>query len=158
MDNSEIKEKLKNSLEMTYVAFWLIIAVITVLIEGLAVILFAARPPFGPNRWMVFGVMAGPVLIPILGFCIWRTISLFRCPGSYHFCRTKLCSPKGGKMRDTIRFLVVLEDADGNQFTAYTHSIFFTHQNSLGLAMEDYINKEVTVGYNEETGVVAVIG
>ena len=157
MDTSEIKKKLKSSVEMTYVDAWLIIGVITVLIIGLLVLLFAARPPFGPNRWLVFGLMAGPVLIPILGFCLWRTVSIFRCPGSYHFCRTKLCNPKGGRIRDSIRFLVVLEDADGNQFTAYTHSIFFTHRDSLGLALEDYINKEVTVGYNEETGMVVVI-
>jgi hypothetical protein len=53
---------------------------------------------------------------------------------------------------------VVLEDMDGNKFTAYTHSIFHTHRSSAGLALEDYVNQEVTVGYNDETGEVVVIG
>ena len=158
MSKSEIHEKLKNSLDMVNVHLWLFIAGIIGLIEGVFVLLFAARPPFGPSRWLVFGVMAAISVVPILVFCLLRTISIFRCPESYHFCKATLSHPKGGRIRDTIRFLVVLEDADGDKFTAYTHSIFHTHPSSAGPALEDYVNQEVTVGYNEETGSVVVIG
>lgn len=158
MEKKEIREKLKNSLDMVSVRLYLFIAGMVGLIEGVFVLLFAARPPFGPSRWLVFGFMVLISVVPILVFCAWRTIQIFRCPESYHFCKTKLSNPKGGRIRDTIRFLVLLEDAEGYKFTAYTHSIFHTHRGSAGLALEDYVNREVTVGYNEETGQVVVIG
>ena len=157
MDKKEICEKLKNSLDMVNVTFWLSIAGIVVLIEGIMV-LFMPRSPFGPSRWLVFGVMAAISSLPILTFCAWRTIAIFRHAESYHFCKATLCNPKGGRIRDTIRFLVVLRDADGFPFTAYTHSIFHTHRSSFGPALEDYVNREVTLAYNEETGQVVVIG
>lgn len=157
MDKTEIREKLKNSLDMVNVVFSLSVAGIVVLIEGIMV-LFMPRSPFGPGKWLVLGVMAACSALPILIFCTWRTISIFRHVESYHFCKAKLCNPKGGRIRDTIRFLVVLEDADGFPFTAFTHSIFHTHRGFLGLPFEDYINQEVTIGYNEETGQVVVIG
>jgi hypothetical protein len=85
------------------------------------------------------------------------TFNIFRHPESYHFCKTTLCNPKGGSMRDTIKFTVVIEDADGDQFAADTHSIFYTHTNMFGLGLEDYANRTVTAGYNEETGQVVII-
>lgn len=158
MEKAEIRENLKNSLDMVRVHMYLFCAGIILLVEGVMVLLLATRPPFGPSRWLIFGIMAVISVVPILVFCLWRTISIFRCSESYHFCKTKLSNPKGGRVRDTIRFLVVLEDMDGNTFPAMTHSIFHTHRSSFGLAMEDYVNKEVTVAYNEETGQVVVIG
>lgn len=158
MDTKEIKEQLKNSLDMVSVRMYLFIAGMVALLEGVMVLFLISGPPFGPSRWGAYGLMLLISVVPILIFCAWRTISIFRCPGSYHFCKANLCNPKGGRIRDTIRFLVVLEDMDGNKFTAYTHSIFHTHRSSAGLALEDYVNQEVTVGYNEETGQVVVIG
>lgn len=87
-----------------------------------------------------------------------RIFNIFRHSESYHFCKTNLCNPKGGSIRDTIKFTVVLEDPDGNKFAADTHSIFHTHTSMFGLALEDYVNRTVTVGYNKETGQVVVIG
>lgn len=158
MDTKEIREQLKNSLDMVSLRLYLFVAAIVVLIEGGMVFFLAPKPPFGPSRWLVFGLMAAISVAPILIFCVVRTISIFRCPGSYHFCKATLSNPKGGRIRDTIRFLVVLEDMDGNKFTAYTHSIFHTHTGSFGFGFEDYVNQEVTIGYNEETGSVVVIG
>jgi amino acid transporter len=158
MDTKEIKEQLKNSLDMVSVRMYLFVAGMVGLISGIFALFCVPKPPFGPSPWLVFGLMAAIGVVPLLIFCLWRTISIFRCPGSYHFCKAKLSNPKGGRIRDTIRFLVVLEDMDGNKFTAYTHSIFHTHKSSAGLALEDYVNQEVTVGYNEETGQVVVIG
>ncbi len=158
MDKSEIREKLKNSLDMVSVRLYLFMAGMVALLEGVMVLFLISGPPFGPSRWGAYGLMLLVSVVPILIFCAWRTISIFRCPESYHFCKTTLCNPKGGRIRDTIRFLVLLEDAEGSKFTAYTHSIFQTHKSSFGLALEDYVNREVTVGYNEETETVVVIG
>ncbi len=157
MDKSKAREKLKNSLDMVNVSFWLIVAGLVALIEGILVLIMP-HSPYDPDKWLIFGVMAAVSTLPILVFCAWRTIAIFRCPERYHFCKTKLSNPKGGRIRDTIRFLVLLEDVDGNKFTAYTHSIFHTHNGILALPLEDYVNREVTVGYNEETGMVVVIG
>ena len=61
------------------------------------------------------------------------------------------------KFRDSIRFRVLLEDADGYKFVTETHSIFSTHKNLMGLGFEEYVNREATIAYNEETGNVVVI-
>ena len=95
---------------------------------------------------------------PILGFCVVRTFRIFQHPESYTFCKTNLCNPKGGNIRDTIKFTVLLEDADGDKFAADTHSIFHTHRGFLAPSLEDYVNQTVTAAYNEETGMVVVIG
>ncbi len=95
---------------------------------------------------------------PIFAFNIWRTIRIFRCASSYHFCKTTLCKPKGGILRDTIYFSVLLEDADGHKFFADTHSVFYTHSGLTGRGLENYVNQTVTIGYNKETGQVVVIG
>ena len=158
MSKSKIREKLKNSLDMVNVHLWLFVAGMVALLEGVMVLFLISGPPFGPSRWGAYGIMLLISVVPILIFCAWRTIQIFRCPESYHFCKAKLSNPKGGRVRDTIRFLVVLEDAEGYRFTAYTHSIFHTHKSAAGLALEDYVNQEVTIGYNEETGQVVVIG
>ena len=158
MDKSKIREQLKNSLDMLSVRMYLFIALVLVLIEGGTVVLFYPGYHYGPSRWQMFALMAAVSAGPIVIFCVLRTIAIFRHPESYHFCKTNLSNPKGGRIRDTIRFLVVLEDAEGRKFTAYTHSIFHTHRSSAGLALEDYVNQEVTVGYNEETCQVVVIG
>lgn len=158
MSKSEIQEKLKNSLDMVNVHFWLICAGIIVLIEGVMVLLFTPRYHYGPSRWLPFGIMAAISAVPILIFCLWRTVQIFRKPESYHFCKTTLSNPKGGRIRDTIRFTVLLEDADGNKFVTTTHSIFHTHRSFAGLGFEDYVNLKITVAYNEETGQVVVIG
>lgn len=158
MDKKEIREKLKYSLDMVSVRMYLFIAGILALATAVIVLLFSPRSLSGTYKWMALAFLLALYVAPFLIFCAWRTIQIFRCPGSYHFCKTKLSNPKGGRIRDTIRFLVLLEDADGYKFTAYTHSIFHTHRSSAGLALEDYVNREVTVGYNEETGSVVVIG
>ena len=89
MEKAEIRENLKNSLDMVRVHMYLFCAGIILLVEGVMVLLLATRPPFGPSRWLIFGIMAVISVVPILVFCLWRTISIFRCPESYHFCISK---------------------------------------------------------------------
>ena len=68
MDKKEICEKLKNSLDMVNVTFWLTVAGIVALVEGV-MLLFAPGRSYGMNRWLVFGLMALISTAPILIFC-----------------------------------------------------------------------------------------
>ena len=156
-DVKEIRRQLWYSLDMAYVKMYLFISAVCIPIIWLIARMAAGPYPTEDHAlitWMLIAMSVGPILV----FCAVRTVSIFRCPGSYHFCKTKLCNPKGGSVRDTIRFTVLIEDADGNKFAADTHSIFHTHRSMFGPALEDYVNQAVTAGYNEETGQVIIIG
>ena len=156
-DIKEIRRRLWHSLDMAYVKQWLFVAAgcapITWLILRLSTRGYHAEEQ-APLIWISIAITIGPILI----FCIIRTFNIFRRPESYHFCKTVLCNPKGGSLRDTIKFTVLLEDGDGDQFASDTHSIFHTHTGIFGLGLEDYVNRTVTAGYNEETGQVVIIG
>ena len=158
-DVKEIRRQLWYSLDMAYVKMWLFVAAVCTLIMWLLFRLTIQRDPYHSIEQVVtFWITIAMVIGPILVFCAIRTINIFRHPESYHFCKTVLCNPKGGSIRDTIKFTVVIEDADGDQFAADTHSIFTTHTSMFGLGFEDYVNRTVTAGYNEETGQVVIIG
>lgn len=157
-DKKEIRRQLWYSLDMAYVKMYLFICAIctpiSLLVGWLSTRDYYSDVPRWPIIWFVTLIAIGPFLV----FCIIRTCNIFRCPGSYHFCKTTLCNPKGGSIRDTIKFTVLLEDADGCKFIADTHSIFHTHKSMFGPALEDYVNQTVTAAYNEETGQVIIIG
>lgn len=156
-DVKEIRQALWQSLDMVFVKmllFWAMIA------NGIifAVLFFTSMGMDPSERWTVIMTMMAVCLLPFLILCLWRTVQTFRQAESYTFCKAKLSNPMGGRFRDSIKFRVLLEDADGYQFVADTHSIFQTHVGFGGFALEDYVNQEVTVAYNEETGNVVVIG
>lgn len=156
-DVKEIRQELWQSLDMVFVKmllFWAMIA------NGIIfVVLFFTSMGMDPaERWSVILTMMAVCLLPFLIFCLWRTIQTFRKAESYSFCTAKLSNPMGGRFRDSIKFRVLLEDADGYKFVADTHSIFSTHKDLTGLGIEDYVNQEVMIAYNEETENVVVIG
>ena len=153
----EIRQMLWHSMDMAAVKmilFWAVIA--NVIVFG--VLFFSSLGMDPSERWNVILTMMTVCLLPFLVFCLWRTVQTFRQAGSYTFCKAKLGNPMGGRFRDSIKFRVLLEDADGYQFVADTHSIFQTHVGFGGFALEDYVNQNVTIAYNEETGNVVVIG
>ena len=156
-DVKEIRRQLWYSLDMAYVKLYLFICAVTIPIIWLIARLAAGPYPAEDHAaiaWMLIIMSTGPILI----FCAVRTWNIFRHPESYHFCKTKLCNPKGGSLRDTIKFTVLLEDADGSKFAADTHSIFHTHRSMFGPGFEDYVNQTVEAAYNVETGQVIIIG
>lgn len=156
-DMKEIRRDLWHSLDMAFVKirlFWT--AVVTVIVS--VTVFLASRGMDPQERGAVLGTMLAIGVLPILIFCVWRTFRIFQAAESYTFCKTTLSNPKGGRFRDSIKFRVLLEDADGYKFVADTHSIFSTHKDFMGLGFEDYVNQEAAVAYNEETGNVVVIG
>ena len=155
-DKSEIREMLRDSLEtqvaMRYLVTGAILAVICILM-GMRELRY-----LGPEfKILGTAIISAISALPVLLFSLVRMIRIFRKPQSYHFCKANLCNPKGGNLRHTIRFTVLLEDSQGRKFAANTHSIFYT-RGLIGPLLEDYVNKTVTIAYNEETGMVTVIG
>ena len=156
-DKEQIRQRLWDSLEMQAVIRYLVIALI---LAVFCILLGMRELRYLESGIRILGtaVITAISALPLLIFCIVRTVRIFWKPESYHFCKTTLCNPKGGNIRDTIKFTVLLEDADGDKFAADTHSIFHTHGGFLAPSLEDYVNKTVTAAYNEETGMVVVIG
>ena len=156
-DIKEIRKMLWHSMDMAAVKlilFWAAIANAAIFV----MLLLASMGMDAEERWRIFLTMMVVCLLPFLVFCLWRTVQTFRLASSYTFCTTTLSNPMGGRFWDSIKFRVLLEDADGYQFVADTHSIFQTHVGFGGFALEDYVNQQVTIAYNEETGNVVVIG
>lgn len=157
-DVKEIRRQLWYSLDMAHVKMYLFVCAVCIplslLIGWMSTLDYYPDVARAPIIWTITMIVNGPFLV----FCTIRTFNIFRHPESYHFCKTTLCNPKGGSIRDTIKFTVLLEDADGNKFAADTHSIFHTHTSMFGLGLEDYVNQTVTAAYNEETGQVIIIG
>ena len=155
-DVKEIRDRLRDSLEMQAVIRYLIIGMI---LAVFCIVLGMSELRYLETGFRVLGtaIVTAICPLPILIFSLVRIIRIFRKPESYHFCKTTLSNPKGGNLRHTIRFAVLLEDSKGKKFMADTHSIFYT-SGLIGPLLEDYVNRTVTIAYNEETGMVVVIG
>lgn len=156
-DIKEIRRELWQSLDMAFVKVMLFCTAVIAAVECLMALLAAGDLTAGENAAMLITMLTISVL-PLLVFCAWRTFRIFQAAESYIFCTAKLSNPMGGRLRDSIKFRVVLEDADGCKFVADTHSIFQTHVGFGGLGFEDYVNRNVIIAYNEETACVVVIG
>ena len=155
-DKKEIRERLRDSLEMQAAVRYLIIGII---LAVFCVLLGMRELRYLETELRILGtaIVTAISALPLLIFSLVRIIRIFRKPESYHFCKTTLSNPKGGNLRHTIRFAVLLEDSEGKKFMADTHSIFYT-SGLIGPLLEDYVNQTVIVAHNEETGMVVVIG
>ena len=158
MERSELKQLLRESLDMACLRRDMILS------AAFVAAALALSGLFGgvfrdPVYWSAAALTAALVLIPLWGYLIWMICRIYRRPDSYSIYRTTLSSPHGsGWYRGSMYFTVILEDpADGRKTVANTRPIFMTWGIGVPL-LEDYINKTVTVAYNEETDTVIVIG
>ena len=150
MDEREIKEKLKCSLEIAYIrSAAMIFTVISLAYIGLMILSWGG--------WVLALVTGALVLVPLWGWYGWRAWKIFRAPGSYRFCSAKLSQPHSSRFFRTFYFTVLLETEDRQQIVVNTHAIFQGH-GWLGPLLEDYVNRTVTIGYNRATQTVVVIG
>lgn len=148
------RERLWHSLEMTYVkGHW--IALLAV--EPLFPLIFLLKGGYHEDFWSVTVIVCALVAIPFLVFSVWQVARIFRETESYVFCKTKLATPHYSYVRRAYYFTVRMEDLDGNAFSADTRPIFYP-RGLIPPVLEDYVGAAVTVGYNEETGNVVVIG
>lgn len=150
MDTPEIKEKLKCSLEIAHIRS-------AVTINTIIVIAYIALLILSWGGWVLALITGALVIVPFWCWYGWRSWKIFREPGSYVFCKTTLSQPHSSTWNHAMHFTVVLETEERGKFVANTAAIFQTH-GWLGPIMEDYVNRDVTIAYNEETEQVVVIG
>ena len=111
----ETRRDLWHSMDMTFVKllmFWTFLFTMIVSVT----MLLSSRGMDTHERVAVIGIIMAIAIGPILIVCAWRTFRTFQAAESYIFCKTKLSNPMGGRFRDSIKFRVLLEDADGYPF------------------------------------------
>lgn len=159
MEKKEIKEQLKHSLEVSTIRLWMKFEVGLVLVVCLLHFLINLNTRWEVSHWEVYGLASVLVLVPIFGVHIRELRRIYRNYEAYQFYQVKLSQPHSSdwSRARSMYFTVLLQDEEGT-IVANTHSIFGTNKRQIGPLMEDYLNETVTVGYNEETAEVVVIG
>lgn len=150
MDEREIREKLKCSLEIAHVRSALAVASVLVAAYVGVMTLF-----WGDIAFTI--VLCGVILLPMWVAYSWRYWRVFRKVHRYTFRKAVLAQPHTSRFVHAFHFTVVLEQTEKGTVTTKTSSIFLA-RGWLGPFLEDYVNREVTLAYNEETGQVVVIG
>lgn len=155
MSKEEIRRELWHSIEMEYVRRLFLIDLLLGAATTFWMWLISEDLPAQERRLMIVFVLVIAVL-PVMTFCAFRTVGIFRKAESCVFQKVLLDRPFGGALRDTVYFKVRIKRSDGKEIGAKTHAIFQTR--GYGFLMEDYVNKTVAVAYNEETETLVVIG
>ena len=150
MDEREIKETLKCSLEIAHIRSALVVASVLVAAYVGIMTLF-----WGDIAFTI--VLCGVLLFPMWVTYSWRYHRVFRKISRYTIHKTVLAQPHTSRFVHAFHFTVVLENTEQGAIVTKTSSIFLA-RGWLGPFMEDYVNREVTLAYNEETGQVVVIG
>lgn len=150
MDEREIKEKLKCSLEIAHIRSALVVASVLVAAYVGIMTLF-----WGNIAFTV--ILCGVILFPMWAAYSWRYYRVFRKISRYTFHKALLAQPHTSRFVHAFHFTVVLENTEKGTISTKTSSIFLA-RGWLGPFLEDYVNREVTLAYNEETGQVVVIG
>lgn len=141
------RDRLWHSLEMQVLRRDLILYLIAI-----ALFLLITR-----EHWAVGLLLACIGFGPFVVFCLWRGLQIFRAVADYTFYQAKLSRFHQRFPLKTMYFTVVLEEPDGSRQVVETHAIF----SSTGVVeplVESYVNSTVTIGLNQETGMVVVIG
>ena len=149
MDLTEIKQRLKCSLEIAHIRSALVVWTFLVAAYVTALTLFW-------GGLTITATLCGMFLLPIWIAYGWRYFRVFRKPERYTFHRVTLSQPHANTFH-AFYFTVELNSAEKGSVTTKTSSIFLA-RGWLGPIMEDYVNREVTIAYNEETGQVVVMG
>lgn len=157
MDNKKIRQKLKASVDMVHVRIQLVIYICLLVFGAVLGLLHPDHryvPSILPTAIGITGLCGLVFLIPSLG--IWFRI--YREVAGYRLYKATLSQPHGGFPRGYMYFTIVLEDPDGSRFPVNTNTIFQSYGTSFGPSIENYVNKTVTIAYNEDTGTAVVIG
>ena len=150
VDENEMKEKLKCSLEIAHVRSALAVASVLVAAYVGVMTLF-----WGSFTFTI--ILCGLILLPIWVAYGWRYFRVFRKISRYTFRKAVLAQPHTSRFVHAFHFTVVLEGTEKGTVTTKTSSIFLA-RGWLGPHLENYLDKEVTLAWNAETGQVVVIG
>ena len=149
MDLTEIKQRLKCSLEIAHIRAALVLWSFLVAAYVTVLTLFWGGFTFTT-------ILCGAFLLPIWVAYGWRWFRVFRKMEHYTFHKVTLTQPHANKFH-AFYFEVELNPEEVGPITAKTSSIFLA-RGWLGPLMEDYVNREVALAYNEKTGRVVVLG
>jgi len=149
-DIKEIQQLLWDSMDMAYVrhSFIGLIAVGT-----LACIMGGSNNSGEP--W-IMPLTVAIVECPFVLFLLYRIWKIYHRAERYIFQEAELDNPSGSWGRGSIRFTVSVQDSEGRRHWVDTHGIFST-RSLIGPNLEDYVNRKVVVGYNDETETLVVI-
>jgi len=156
MDKQEIKKRLKNSLDVAYLKRLMVVYGLTITL-GALVWMLRMGDIRDSGQWILSIAVSAALFIPIPVICLLRAVKIFHRLDAYTFCQGKLSQPRSSAHTNAMYFTVLLQDPSGNYFTADTNGIFHT-RSLVGPRLEDYINRTVTIAYNEATDAVVVIG
>ena len=156
MEKKEIIQKLKDSLEVSIHIQTLVLVVVVVASALGLYTLFNIDDFRDADLWRMLGIVTALTTLPFFAAIGWELRKIFRKAEFYRFYRVTLSSMHSSQWARTMYFTVVLRDADGARIVN-TNPIFGT-RSLAGAPIEDYVNQDVTVAYNEETGEVVVIG
>ena len=92
------------------------------------------------------------IILPLIAYVAYRWLRLFLHIDDWSFSEAVLDKPHAG-YKGGVYFTVTVTDRRGNKKLVDTTTMFFSSEPRL----EDYANRSVLIGYNEETEVVAVI-
>ena len=112
---------------------------------------------WGDGYWLLSLILDCLFFGPFVIFYLWRGIQIFRKPESYTFYKTTLSRFHQKFPLKSMYFTVVLEEPDGSKRIENTHATFACH-GIIEPLVESYVNSTVTIGLNNETGMVVVIG
>lgn len=147
MDKQTSRRRLWDSLEMHHYKVNLLVVTV-----AFAFVFF----PF-LGRDILGLTMALLVFLPFYMFYLYRIIQLFRHPEEYVFTRCKLEKFHFSVFWRSAYFSVRLEIPEVGIVNDETAAIFLTH-GFAGPILEDYVNREVLMGYNRATGRIILIG
>lgn len=154
MNQTNIRRTLWESLDLYCVRHDVTLVLIVVpVVMGLYGLLSGSH-----EGWTAVLVLSAILLLPFLIWFLWELCRVYRKPDAYILCKAKLTQPHSITWGHGIMyFTVVLEHPELGQCIVNTRPIFQT-RGWLNPRLEDYLNKTVTIAYNEETETVVVIG
>ena len=154
-ERSAAIQALRGSLEMGYVRRNILFCLAMLPVSGL-VFLIKVNPVTGSLFWQLMGIML-LAISPFLLFYLIRILRIYRKPERYVFSKVELRRPYHSFNSHVMYFSILVENSEGRKIPADTHAIFAT-RGLIGPLMEEYVNRTVTVAYNEDTKMVVVIG
>ena len=152
-EKSVIRDRLWHSVEMNH--YKTVLIIYTLFVPVLC--LYAALRNDSEYAWVISFVIVGIVMVPVYLFHAWLIFRIFRAPEEYIFCRCKLSQFHYHYFLKANSFTVVLDVPGAGRQVTETRAIFQTH-GLVGPLTEDYVNSEVTIGYNKATDTLVVIG
>ncbi len=152
-EKAVIRDRLWHSVEMNH--YKTVLIIYTLFIPLFCV--YGALRNRSDHAWLISFVIVGIIMVPVYLFHAWRIFQIFRSPEEYIFCRCKLSQFHYHYFLKANSFTVVLDVPGAGKQVTETRAIFQTH-GLVGPLTEDYVNREVTVAYNQDTGMVVVIG